>query len=95
MSVSVLRFSILWRIDPLLGNSRKQTGSHAITEELLEAVFSVVRSATVAKQRRGKHTSAEAVELRGPCGGVINRSSLELRSVVGYVPDGKDIIGQC
>jgi hypothetical protein len=59
--LSVFRFFILWGVDPLLGNNLKQvptaTNQHAITEELLEAVFSVIRSATVATQRSGKHTS--------------------------------------
>jgi hypothetical protein len=30
----------------------------------MEAMFSVVRAATVAKQRRGKHASAATVELQ-------------------------------
>jgi hypothetical protein len=33
------------------------TNQQATTEELLEAVFSVVRAMTVATQRRGKHVS--------------------------------------
>jgi hypothetical protein len=68
----------------------------------LEAVFSVIRAATVAKQRRVKHASATTVELqlqkscvfvRGPCRGVIDGTSLELSSVKGCVPDGKDVSG--
>jgi hypothetical protein len=35
----------------------KATNQHATTEELLEAVFSVVHAATVATQQRGKHAS--------------------------------------
>jgi hypothetical protein len=33
------------------------TNKHATTEEMLEGVFSVVRAATVATQRRRKHVS--------------------------------------
>jgi hypothetical protein len=51
----------------------------------LEAVFSVVRSATVAAQLRGKHASKTIEELcylRGPCRRVISGTSLELSSFV-------------
>jgi hypothetical protein len=34
------------------------TNEHVTIEEMLEAVFSVVRTAAVAMQRRGKHVSA-------------------------------------
>jgi hypothetical protein len=37
---------------------------HATAEELLEAVFSVVRAVTVAVQQCGKHASAATVELQ-------------------------------
>jgi hypothetical protein len=37
---------------------------HATTEELLEAVFSVVMAMTVAMQLRSKHASAATVELQ-------------------------------
>jgi hypothetical protein len=53
--------TILQRVELLLGSDRKQvstaTNQHA-TEELLEAVFSVVRTTTAATQRRGKHVCA-------------------------------------
>jgi hypothetical protein len=39
------------------------TNQHATTDELLEAVFSVVSVAAVATQRRGKCISAAEVEL--------------------------------
>jgi hypothetical protein len=37
------------------------TNEHATTEELLEAVFSVIRNVAVALQKRGKHVSAATV----------------------------------
>jgi hypothetical protein len=40
------------------------TNQYATTEELLEAVFSVVRITAVATLRRGKHVSATTVELQ-------------------------------
>jgi hypothetical protein len=40
------------------------TIQHATIEELLEAVFSVVRSANVSTQRRGKHASEATVDLQ-------------------------------
>jgi hypothetical protein len=49
------------------------------------AVFSVVQTATVARQRRGKHASTSEEELCflcDPCRRVINGTSLELSSVV-------------
>jgi hypothetical protein len=39
------------------------TNQHGTTEELLKAVFSVVRTVAVAMQRRGKHIFAATVEL--------------------------------
>jgi hypothetical protein len=36
---------------------------HTTTEELLEAVFSVIRAAAIASQRRGKRIFAATVEL--------------------------------
>jgi hypothetical protein len=77
---------------------------HATTEELLKMLFSVVRAAAVATQLRGKHVSPamnqrstieERCFLRGPYQGVINRTSIELSSVVGYVPDGRNVSRQC
>jgi hypothetical protein len=59
------------------------TNQHATTEELLEAVFSVVRSAAVATQRRSKHVFSATVELqqrcflRSSCQGGINGTNLE------------------
>jgi hypothetical protein len=38
------------------------TNQHT-TEELLEAVFSVVRAVTIAMQQRGKHVSSTTEEL--------------------------------
>jgi hypothetical protein len=55
--------------------------ANTTTDELLEAVFSVVRAPIVATQRRGKHDCAtvEALcYLRGPCRRVIIGTSLEL-----------------
>jgi hypothetical protein len=40
------------------------TNQHTTTEELLEAMFPVVCTATVATQCRGKHASAATVELQ-------------------------------
>jgi hypothetical protein len=40
------------------------TNQHARTEELLEVVFSVVRSMAIVMQWHGKHISAAAVELQ-------------------------------
>jgi hypothetical protein len=70
------------------------TSQQATTQELLEAVSSVVRAANVATQPCGKHASITIEELcflRGPCRWVINGVSLELSLVVGYSPDGKDV----
>jgi hypothetical protein len=49
---------------------------HATTEELLEAVFSVVRAATIGMQWHGKHASTTTEELcflHGLCRDVITR----------------------
>jgi hypothetical protein len=40
------------------------TNQHATSEELLEAVFSVVRSVTAAMQWHDKHIPAATVELQ-------------------------------
>jgi hypothetical protein len=40
------------------------TNQHVTTEERLEAVFSVVGAAVIAKQRDGKHVSVATVELQ-------------------------------
>jgi hypothetical protein len=69
---------ILWRIDLFLGNDHETNKRTAVARQqilnkqqlhyhnrgIVEAVFSVVRSATVATQRRGKHASAATVELQ-------------------------------
>jgi hypothetical protein len=55
------------------------TNQHTTTQELLEAVFSVVHVMTVATQWRGKYASTITEELcflRGPCQRVINGTSL-------------------
>jgi hypothetical protein len=63
---------------------------------MLDAVFSVIRTATVATQRRGKQgskTREELCFLGGLFRRVINRTSLEFNSVVGYVTEGKEVNG--
>jgi hypothetical protein len=64
------------------------TNRYATTEELLEAVFSVVRPVTAVTQRRVNTPlqQQKSCFLRGPCRRVINRTSLELSSVQ-YVRD--------
>jgi hypothetical protein len=37
------------------------TNQHAITKELMEAVFSVVHASSIDMQRHGKHTPAATV----------------------------------
>jgi hypothetical protein len=67
---------------------------HATTEELLETVFSVVRAAAVATQRRGKHISAatnpdavtEELCCLDPCREVIWRTTEE----TGWEPPFKE-----
>jgi hypothetical protein len=78
-------------------NDRKQTGSHGNESTSKNrgtagsGVF-CVRAANAATQRRGKHDSTTTEELFStwfvPKG--YQRTSLELSSVVGYVPDGKE-----
>jgi hypothetical protein len=72
---------ILQRVHSLLGSDRKQTvptakNQHAATEELFEVVFSVVRAAAGATQRRCKHVSAARGYKR-------NTSTVTLRVVGG------------
>jgi hypothetical protein len=68
------------------------TNQQAKTEELLEAVFSVVRPANAGMQRRRKHASTTTEELFSTPSvpKSYQRTSLELSSVVRYVPDGMD-----
>jgi hypothetical protein len=56
-------------VDPLLGIGRKRTGFHGnestnSNRGTVGSGVSVVRTATVAAQRRGKHASAATIELQ-------------------------------
>jgi hypothetical protein len=73
---------VLWRIDPLISSDSVDSGRCCITHAT--SVLYMIRSATIAMQRRGKNTCTTIERLcflRDPCRGVILK-------IVGAVPGG-------